>query len=157
MAQLFKGMSQDKFLDSLVEKTGLNGHELYDYLMGIVKKPEPKEVETKDFYPVKDEVVFRGTRQEALQYIIDRGATEMEQKLFKASSYGFAAAQMAAFARARKFFWEFPARILNQATAQERVVVGEAYGFWNEDTQKYDICGDHEKMPEELWSKLDFS
>ena len=154
MADLFKGMSKDKFLDGLVERFGLNGHELYDFLMEV-KKPEPKEVETDiSFYPVEDEVVFRGTRQEALQYIIDRGATEMEQKLFKASSYGFAAAQVAAFARARKFFWEFPARILNQATGAERVVVGEAYGFWNEDTQKYDIFDDHKKMPEDLWAKI---
>lgn len=152
MAELFKGMSKDKFLDSLVEQFGLNGHELYDYLVANVKKPEPKEVETDiSFYPTENEVVFRGTRQEALQFIIDRGATEMEQKLFKASSYGFAAAQMAAFAKARKFFWEFPARILNQATGAERIVVGEAYGFWNEDTQKYDIFDDHKKMPEEPW------
>ena len=151
MAELFKGMSKDKFIDGLVEHFGLNGHELYDYLMGV-KKPEPKEVETDlSFYPVENEVAFRGTRQEALQYIIDRGATEMEQKLFKASSYGFAAAQLAAFARARKFFWEFPARILNQATGAERVVVGEAYSFWDEETQKYDIFDDHKKMPEEPW------
>ena len=144
-----------EFLKELTAKTGLYGEELFEEVRKKMGLKDPKEVETDiSFYPTVDEVVFRGTRQEALQYIIDRGATEMEQKLFKASSYGFAAAQLAAFARARKFFWEFPARILNQATGAERVVVGEAYGFWNEDTQKYDIFDDHKKTPEELWAKI---
>lgn len=40
MADLFKGMSQSKFLDTLVEKTGLNGHELFDF---INEKIDPKQ------------------------------------------------------------------------------------------------------------------
>lgn len=156
MAELFSGMSKDKFLDDLVKHFGLNGHELYDYLMANVKKPEEKK-SVSDYYPIVDEIRWRGTNEEALQYIIDRGATEIEQKLFRASTYAFRAAIMASCARARKFYWEFPARILNTKTGEDKVVVGEAYCFWSDETQKYDNFDDHKKMPEELWSKLDFS
>lgn len=46
MAKLFKGMSVDNFLDGLVERAGLNGHELYDYLLELVEKNGPKEQKT---------------------------------------------------------------------------------------------------------------
>lgn len=36
MAKIFKGMSQTNFLDGLVEASGKNGHELYDYLIDLL-------------------------------------------------------------------------------------------------------------------------
>lgn len=152
MAELFKGMSKDKFVDDLVEKTGLNGHELYDYLMANIKKPEPKVAETESFYPTVDEITFRGTRKEARQYIIDRGATDIQQGLFGASSYEFAAAQMARIAKARKFYWEFPVRVVNPKMKTDRMMTYVAYAFWNDEKQQYDF-GEYQKNPQELWAK----
>ena len=67
MAELFKGMSQSKFLDSLVAETGKNGHELFDYLMDVLKI---KNVEiTKPTKHVEEDIeenipnYFRGTKQ----------------------------------------------------------------------------------------------
>lgn len=123
----------NEFLKELTAKTGLYGNELFDEIRRRMGLLEERKIDTSDRSPIVGEVRWRGTREEALQYIIDKGATETEQKLFKASSYAFAAAQLASFARATKFYWEFPLRTANG------VYTGEANGFWNPKTNKYDI------------------
>lgn len=64
MAKLFRGMGRDNFLDGLVEMTGKNGHELYDYLKEIIeshKEPEEKIEEVPQYNGTPS---FRGTRKE---------------------------------------------------------------------------------------------
>ena len=86
MATIFRGMSKDNFLDGLVEKTGLNGHELYDYLVKltgdkpVIREKEEKREERTSCYKGKYE--FSGSRQELIDLL----------KLHDADCYGIGAA-----------------------------------------------------------------
>lgn len=76
MASLFKGMSKDDFLDGLVNETGLNGRELYNYLISLIrenKKPEKKKEESAFTEPLKEREYFSGSRQEMYEYILAHG------------------------------------------------------------------------------------
>ena len=64
MAKLFKGMSQTNFLDSLVEMTGKNGQELYDYLKEIVESHKEPEKKIEKVPQYNGTPSFRGTRKE---------------------------------------------------------------------------------------------
>ena len=64
MANVFKGMAKDKFLDDLATKTGKNGHELYDYLMELLAEKEEEEEELKEAPVVYERSSFVGTREE---------------------------------------------------------------------------------------------
>ena len=79
MTKFFKGMSKDNFLDELVSKTGLNGHELFDHLMGILDKNEliKQPLEKKNTWlPTKEEAGFSGSRSEIIDYYRTVGGDE---------------------------------------------------------------------------------
>lgn len=76
MANVFKGMGKDNFVDSLVIETELNGHELYDYLVSLIrenKKPEVKKEELVFTEPLKEREYFSGSRKEIYDYILAHG------------------------------------------------------------------------------------
>jgi hypothetical protein len=76
MASTFKGMSKENFLDGLVLESGLNGHELYNYLISAIrenKKAEVKKEEPVFTKPLKEREYFSGSRQELYKYILDHG------------------------------------------------------------------------------------
>lgn len=137
MARLFRGMSTDNFLDSLVEKTGLNGHELFDYVMNALpeKKKEKKEC---DWFPNKDTVKFYGTTAEAIGYMEMLGADEDTVKWFKAGSPGFQASLLCSQARAKRFEWTTPVRVLTLNMATKEHMEDRTYvGYWKEDEKIY--------------------
>ena len=86
MAVLFKGMSKDNFVDGLVMKTGLNGHELFDYLMSILPEEKKEEKKEEPHYPTKDIARFYGTAKEAKDYLEILGADADTLKWFAASA-----------------------------------------------------------------------
>ena len=71
MAKIFKGMSQTNFLDGLVEASGKNGHELYDYLIDLLGRDTaelpandtPNALSTVTKQPFKIDY-FRGSLKE---------------------------------------------------------------------------------------------
>ena len=137
MADLFKGMSQSNFLDGLVRKFGLNGHELYDYLMSL-KVSIPEEVDKNDVRPIKDIGRFYGNNRDALNYIISLGADEKIQQLFKASSPEFRACIMCSVARTHRFEWTAPVHLLTpNMTEKEKIVDKTFIGYWDEEREIY--------------------
>ena len=136
MATTFSGMSRDIFLDKLVERTGKNGKELFEYLMGLI--PEEKKEKNLREEPIKDFDSFYGSATDALSYLISLGADEFTQKLFKASSLEFRAAILAATARVRRFAWTAPMRILTPNMTEKEHQEGRTYiGFWDDNTMCY--------------------
>lgn len=136
MATIFKGMSKDNFLDDLVQRTGLNGHDLHEYLVSLLPKEEEKK--NTDHYPTQEIARFYGDRFAAVLYLEGLGADESAVKLFKASSYEFRAAQLAAAARVKRFEWTCPITILRpngEQDTQDRTFVG----FWNAEKEIYEF------------------
>lgn len=135
MATVFTGMSKDSFLDNLVERTGKNGKELYDYLLELI--PEVKEEkDTSAWEPIKEFDSFYGNNGDALNYLISLGADDNTQKLFKASSPDFRAAILAATARVKKFEWTAPVHMLGSNDHwEDRTYVG----WWNGEKTIYEF------------------
>lgn len=138
MASIFKGMSKDNFLDSLVEKTGLNGHELFDYVMATLPDNKKETRKECDWFPIKDTVKFYGTTAEAISYLEMLGADEDNVKWFKAGSPGFQASMLCSYARAKRFEWTTPVRVLTPNRAERERIEDYTYiGFWNEEEKIY--------------------
>lgn len=135
MATIFTGMSKDTFLDKLVEKTGKNGKELYDYLLELIPEAK-KETDSSAWEPLREFGSFYGNNAAALNYLISLGADESTQKLFKASSPEFRAAILAATARVMRFEWTAPVHMLGSNDHwEDRTYIG----YWNGDTKHYDF------------------
>lgn len=115
MAKIFRGMSTDNFLDSLVEKTGLNGHELYDYLVKLVEdKPAKKKEEKKELFFPHGEYVFTGNLAELKEFYKSNGGSEEIAKWFSSMVPGLAAIHVAAVMELEKFAWVRPTKCMNR-------------------------------------------
>lgn len=132
MAKYFSGMSQTNFLDGLVSQTGLNGHELYDYLLECIEKnPKAKEeislsdIKTESLRPGR---VFCGSYQELKEYAAREGVPEDSVRLIGASAPSFAACVVAGTLGLKWFMWERP----NDLTPCN-------VGAYNHKTKKWDI------------------
>ena len=140
MAKIFRGMSTDNFLDSLVEKTGLNGHELYDYLVKLVgDKPviKEKEQEKKAFFPHGD-YTFTGSLDDLREFYKLHGGSEEMAKWFGSMIPGLAAIHVAAVMELEKFAWVRPTRFMSRNGSLSEGWC-EYCCWWKPETQKYDF------------------
>ena len=140
MAKIFRGMSTDNFLDSLVEKTGLNGHELYDYLVKLVgDKPviKEKEQEKKAFFP-HGEYTFTGNLDELREFYKLHGGSEEMAKWFGSMIPGLAAIHVASVMELEIFSWVRPARYMRKDGS---LVEGwcKYSCWWKPEDEKYDF------------------
>lgn len=128
MAKYFSGMSKDNFVDGLVERFGLNGHELYDYLLSLAPKEETiKEV----IVPTKHGgMEFCGKYRDLKEFASLNGVSEKMICLIGASSPSFAACVVAAELGLEWFMWEIPSNTM-QMTCN--------LGAYNPASRKWDI------------------
>ena len=146
MAIEFKGMSRDNFLDGLVIKSGMNGRELYDYLIELIdKNPVQKEKEYLN-YPTKDGAEFYGNLQELREYLQLRGGSEKMVKFLGACAPDFAAAVVAGELGMEWFAWLRPIKLLDGTTKTWCF-----YGAYNPASGKWDKFSD---CSEEDWKKF---
>lgn len=132
----FEGMGRSSFLDGLVEKTGLNGYELYDYLNELIdkadsNKPKIEEDEECDYGPIQGPIELRCSWDEAREMITD----PTRYKWFGGSSPTFAACLLAADLRTEKLTWIRPVRIRMkdcEKMGEETVVA-----YWSPKEKKY--------------------
>lgn len=135
MAKYFSGMSQSNFLDGLVSITGLNGHELYDYLEQLVKD-NPKEKKEKDFEEIfpaaslRPGMEFCGKYRDLKEFASLNGVSEKMVCLIGASAPSFAACVVAAELGLKWFMWEIPS---------ETMAMTCNLGAYNPASRKWDI------------------
>ena len=140
MAVLFKGMSKDNFVDGLVMKTGLNGHELFDYLMSILPEEKKEEKKEEPHYPTKDIARFYGTAKEAKDYLEILGADADTLKWFAASALEYKTVMLAYWANAKRFEWTTPIIVLSPSRANKETVGEQTFvACWNEEKKIYEI------------------
>ena len=138
----FSGMSKDSFLDGLIAKTGMNGHQLYEYLMDLVDKNPIEKEETKkeDIIPkdgLRPGIEFYGSSYKDLKdYAKKAGVSETMIKWLGASAPSFAACIIAAELKLKWFMWEKPSPI-NQCCN---------LGMYNAATRKWDIMIECDKQ-----------
>lgn len=114
MADLFKGMSQSKFLDSLVTITGKNGHELYDYLMGFLKSEQENDnVGTSVSAPVGDSISFTGSVEEIQKYYIGLGGKTTTANYFGCCIPELVCSHCASRLNVSSFIWYKPTKLVN--------------------------------------------
>lgn len=124
------------FMKEMTEATGLYGEELFDFIREKCLPQEKKQGEKADIRPTKEIARFYGDRFAAVDYLATIGAAEKTVKLFKASSYEFRAAILAAEARAERFEWTCPITVLKPngfQDIQDRTFVG----FWDAEKEIY--------------------
>lgn len=147
MAKFFSGMSQSNFLDGLVSITGLNGHELYEYLEQLVRE-NPKEKKEKKIAEVipqnqlRPGVEFCGSYKELKDYAALTGVSEEMVRWIGASAPPFAACIVAAELGLRWFMWEKPSKMPGALTCN--------IGMYNPASRKWDIMTECNK---EDWLK----
>lgn len=138
MASLFKGMSKDNFLDSLVEKTGLNGHELYDYLISLMPKEKKEEEKVCDWYPTKEIARFSGKLSDIQDYMRTLGANEKVIAATGGMTLGYIASILCSLNRVKRFELTTPVRILSPNMRQKERIEDRTYiGYWNEEEKHY--------------------
>ena len=117
MAKIFTGMSKDNFLNSLVELTGLNGHDLYSYLKNLVEsdiqfitKIEEKE---KQHTQYKDDcVTFTGTIEEIQKYYIGLGGKSTTASYFGCCVPELVCSHCASRLNVNSFIWYKPTKLI---------------------------------------------
>lgn len=129
MAKYFSGMSKDNFVDGLVEKFGLNGHELYDYLLSLAP---PKEETVKEvIVPTKrGGMEFCGKYRDLKEFASLNGVSEKMVCLIGASAPSFAACVVAAELGLEWFMWEIPSNTMAMTCN---------LGAYNPASRKWDI------------------
>jgi len=146
MAKYFSGMSQSNFLDGLVSMTGLNGHELYEYLEQLVRDhPKDKKKDISEIIPQKGlrpGVEFCGSYNDLKNYAAIAGVSEEMVRWIGASAPSFAACIVASELGLKWFMWEKPS---NNLYALECNI-----GMYNPKTNKWDIMTECSK---EDWLK----
>lgn len=139
MATMFKGMSKDNFVDGLVGQTGLNGHELYDYLSELIQsKKLVKEEKERIEYPTKAGEEFCGNLTELREYFKAKGGSEKMVKFLGACSPDFAAAVVAGELGMEWFAWIKPIRFVD-GTTKNWCFYG-AYNFTSGKWDKFSDC-----------------
>ena len=102
MASLFRGMSKDNLLDSLVAASGKNGHELHNFLIELIDNYKAEEQKKE---PVVEQKVrpnvpnyFEGSRDEfvdwACMYMTDEDS-DVIRKWAGSMAHGYLATQIA--------------------------------------------------------------
>lgn len=147
MAKFFSGMSKDAFLDGLVSITGLNGHELYEYLEELSNKypKEKKERSISEIVPqnkLKPGIEFCGTYSELQDYATLAGVSEKMVRWIGSSTPAFAAYIVAAELGLKWFMWEKPSKNPGALTCN--------IGMYNPASRKWDIMTECNK---EDWIK----
>lgn len=128
MATQFKGMSQSNFLDGLVTQTGKNGHELYDYLIQLIKQAKLAMPKNEVKPNLEDRIVtFTGSRDEMCDYIALIGG---ERNNSYVSDYALAV-YAAKLLKVKGFKWRKPA-IVRSNDGTEEIVVREETAILNE-------------------------
>lgn len=146
MATEFKGMAKDSFLDGLVNQTGLNGHELYDYLLEcIAKNPKVQEKEHFD-EPTKEGEEFYGNLTELREYFKAKGGSDKIAKFMGSYAPDFAASVVAGELGMEWFAWIRPTRFVD-GTIRNWCF----YGAYNWTSGKWDKTSD---CAEEDWKKF---
>lgn len=144
MAKFFSGMSQSNFLDGLVSMTGLNGHELYEYLEQLVKE-NPKEKKISEIIPqneLRPGVEFCGSYKELQEYATLAGVSEKMVQWIGSSAPSFAACIIAGELGLRWFMWEKPSKNPYVFTCN--------IGMYNPASRKWDLMTECNK---EDWLK----
>lgn len=141
MAEYFKGMSKDKFVDDLVLATGLNGRELFDYMLSLI--PREKEEEEKELKPTKEGTEFFGSLRELREYFLLRGGSEKMARFLGACAPDFAAAIVAGELGMDWFCWKKPIMGINKNWC--------FYAAFNSTTGKWDKMSD---CGEDDWKKF---
>lgn len=140
MAKFFSGMSKDNFVDGLVAKSGMNGHELYDYLIELLEEHPKVKKETKleDVIPkegLRPGIEFCGGYQELKSYAKMAGVSDNMIQLIGASAPAFAACVMAAELKLKWFMWEKPSEFNPSCNL----------GMYNAASRKWDIMIEFDK------------
>lgn len=114
MAKVFKGMSQDKFLDSLVAATGLNGHELFDYIVERITESR-KTVPAADSREIvlttegnKTLIEFAGNKSEIADYYKNLGGDEKIIRYMGGMSPYLICTHCATILNVEEFVWITP-------------------------------------------------
>ena len=155
MAKLFRGMSTDNFLDGLVEKTGLNGHELYDYLVKLTgDKPAIKEKEEKNelFFP-HGEYAFIGDLSELGEFYKLHGGTDEMAKWFGTMIPGLVAIHVASVMKLEKFAWIRPTRFIGRDGSMTEGLCKYSC-WWRPEDQKYDFDDGERVAESEIFTKI---
>lgn len=128
----YSGMSRDAFLDGLVIQTGLNGRELYDYLVKLIQEnPRENKKEIKEvIVPTRRGMEFCGKYRDLKEFASLNGVSEKMVCLIGASAPSFAACVVAAELGLEWFMWEIPSNTM-QMTCN--------LGMYNPATRKWDI------------------
>ena len=108
MANIFKGMSQSKFLDDLATMTGLNGHELYNHLVELVnenKNNKTVEEKPQQIFECGDAYIFTGTLSEIRQFYLDHGGNPKIEAYFGGCCAGLICSHVASALKVRDFSW----------------------------------------------------
>lgn len=152
MAKLFSGMSKDNILDGLVEKTGKNGRELYDYLMALLgDKPPKSTISIEQFVDSLNNKTaeecrkgikrtppnaFKGTKQELLDFArmyMGEGDYELLAKWKTSTTNGYFAQCITAAMGLQQFIWYHTA-LGKDAKNKTKEIVVEYHVIWDENT-----------------------
>ena len=138
MATLFHGMSQNNFLDGLVQKTGKNGHELYDYLQELIVAA-PKSDDKEVYIPtdIKPGQEFFGDLSTLRNYFAAMGGSDKMVKFLGACSPDFASCVVAGELGLEWFCWKREMTDYKGSTA-----IRCYYGAFNPSSGKWDIMAD---------------